>query len=187
MNFIIEILMATWDLLVDASVYILFGLLVAGLLRVFLNPNSIAKHLGQGRFKSVFKAAFFVFTEKKQDPNDMVETMIELCTISRRQGLISLSRMEIEDDLLRKACNLIADGSKEDLIRDNLHIEIESMKQRHFIVQDVFRKMAIYAPSFGMMGTLIGLVQILGVDSFSSIEIGRNFAEFVIADDAGKI
>jgi chemotaxis protein MotA len=87
--------------------------------------------------------------------------MIELCTISRRQGLISLSRMNIEDDLLRKACNLIADGSKEDLIRDTLHIEIESMKQRHFIIQDVFKKMAIYAPSFGMMGTLIGLVQML--------------------------
>jgi uncharacterized membrane protein YraQ (UPF0718 family) len=59
LNFLIEILLATWDLLVDASVYILFGLLVAGLLRVFLNPNSIAKHLGQGRFKSVIKAAFF--------------------------------------------------------------------------------------------------------------------------------
>ncbi|MGD9045749.1 MAG: hypothetical protein PVG06_18705 [Desulfobacterales bacterium] len=59
MNFIIEIILATWDLLVDASIYILFGLLIAGLLRVFLNPNSIAKHLGQGRFKSVLKAAFF--------------------------------------------------------------------------------------------------------------------------------
>ncbi|MGD2184519.1 MAG: hypothetical protein PVI71_00270 [Desulfobacterales bacterium] len=55
----IEILLASWDLLTDASVYIIFGLLVAGFLRVFLNPNSIAKHLGQGRFKSVVKAAFF--------------------------------------------------------------------------------------------------------------------------------
>ena len=59
MNFIIEIMLATWHLLIDASVYILFGLLVAGLLRVFLNPSTIAKHLGQGRFKSVIKSAFF--------------------------------------------------------------------------------------------------------------------------------
>jgi len=50
LNLIIDILLASWDLLVDASVYILFG---------FLNPNSIARHLGQGRFKSVIKAAFF--------------------------------------------------------------------------------------------------------------------------------
>jgi uncharacterized membrane protein YraQ (UPF0718 family) len=59
LNFIIEILLASWNLLVDASVYILFGLLVAGLLRMFLNPNSIARHLGHGRLKSVIKAAFF--------------------------------------------------------------------------------------------------------------------------------
>ena len=135
---------------------------VPGFMIVF--GGTIASTLITFQLKDVitaFKAAFFVFTAKKQDPNDMVETMIELCTISRRQGLVALSRMDIEDDLLRKACNLIADGSKEDLIRDTLHIEIESMKQRHFIVQDVFRKMAIYAPSFGMMGTLIGLVQML--------------------------
>ena len=59
LNFIVEILLATWHLLIDASVYILFGLLVAGLLRVFLNPSTIAKHLGQGRFKPVIKSAFF--------------------------------------------------------------------------------------------------------------------------------
>ena len=59
LSFITDILLATWDLLVDASVYILFGLLVAGLLRVFLNPSSITRHLGQGRFKSVLKSAFF--------------------------------------------------------------------------------------------------------------------------------
>ena len=58
MNFIINIFIESWDLLVDASVYILFGLMVAGLLRVFLNPISIARHLGRGRFKSVIKAAF---------------------------------------------------------------------------------------------------------------------------------
>jgi len=50
-------LTTSWDLLVDSSVYIIFGLMVAGGLRVFLNPGSVAKHLGQGRFISVFKAA----------------------------------------------------------------------------------------------------------------------------------
>ncbi len=58
MNFIIEVLSASWNLLLDASVYILFGLLISGLLRVFLNPNSVIRHLGRGRYSSVFKAAF---------------------------------------------------------------------------------------------------------------------------------
>ena len=46
-------------------------------------------------------------------------------------------------------------------MRDTLNIEIESMKQRHYIIQDVFKKMALYAPAFGMLGTLIGLIQML--------------------------
>ncbi len=58
MNFIVEVFTESWHLLLDASVYILFGLTVSGLLRVFLNPNSVVKHLGRGRFASVFKAAF---------------------------------------------------------------------------------------------------------------------------------
>ncbi len=58
MNFIIEVIAESWHLLLDASVYILFGLLVSGFLRVFLNPNSVVRHLGRGRFSSVFKAAF---------------------------------------------------------------------------------------------------------------------------------
>ena len=58
MNFIFEALQASWHLMLDASVYILFGLFISGLLRVFLSPNSVARHLGRGRFLSVFKAAF---------------------------------------------------------------------------------------------------------------------------------
>jgi uncharacterized membrane protein YraQ (UPF0718 family) len=58
LNFIVNVLLASWDLLIDSSVYILFGLIIAGLLRVFLNPGSVARHLGQGRFVSVLKSAF---------------------------------------------------------------------------------------------------------------------------------
>jgi len=58
LNFIINVLAESWHLLLDASIYILFGLIVSGLLRVFLNPNTVVTHLGRGRFASVFKAAF---------------------------------------------------------------------------------------------------------------------------------
>ena len=65
MEFITEILMEflaasfreAWHLLLESSVYVLFGLLVSGLIRVFLSPHSVAAHLGRGRFRSVFKAA----------------------------------------------------------------------------------------------------------------------------------
>ena len=53
----LEILRASWLLLQQASVYMLFGILVAGLLRVFISPAAVARHLGRGRFSSVFKAS----------------------------------------------------------------------------------------------------------------------------------
>ncbi len=55
-NILIEILGASWNLLQQASVYMLFGILFSGLLKVFLSPDTVARHLGRGRFSSVFKA-----------------------------------------------------------------------------------------------------------------------------------
>ncbi len=57
MDLILSVLHEAWNLLLESSVYIIFGLMVSGLLRVFLNPNSVGHHFGQGRFLSVFKAA----------------------------------------------------------------------------------------------------------------------------------
>ncbi|MFO7605947.1 MAG: permease [Desulfurivibrionaceae bacterium] len=59
MTFIINVLSASWDLLLDASVYILFGIVIAGLLKSFLSTEYVARHLGRGRFGPVFKAALF--------------------------------------------------------------------------------------------------------------------------------
>jgi uncharacterized membrane protein YraQ (UPF0718 family) len=57
MNIITDILKASWELLLESSIYILFGLIVSGLFRSLLNPQAVAHHLGTGRFSSVFKAA----------------------------------------------------------------------------------------------------------------------------------
>lgn len=57
MNMIFSVFQQSWNILLESSVFILFGLLVSGLLRVFLNPGAVAKHLGSGRFRSVFKAS----------------------------------------------------------------------------------------------------------------------------------
>jgi uncharacterized membrane protein YraQ (UPF0718 family) len=57
MYLLLEILAKSWDLLLDSSVYILFGLVISGLVRAWVNPQTVARHLGQGRFTSVFKAA----------------------------------------------------------------------------------------------------------------------------------
>lgn len=58
MEILTQILIESWNILLDSSVYILFGILIAGLLQVVLTPTYVSKHLGKGRFKSVIKAAF---------------------------------------------------------------------------------------------------------------------------------
>ena len=108
-----------------------------------------------------FKAAFFILYERKIDPNDMVKNIIKIGKISRREGLLALSKIKTNHPILKKGCNLIADGAEEDHIRKALRIEIEALKHRHFNIQDVFIKMATFSPAFGMIGALIGLIQML--------------------------
>ncbi len=142
----------TMDMFIDvAGLMIVFGGAVSACLMAFPMKDVIA----------AFKAAMFCMTADKMEPNAMVATMVDLCTVTRKNGLVALSKMKFEEDFLRKAANLIADGTKEEIIRETLTIEIDAMKQRHAVIQDVFSKLAAYCPAFGMIGTLIGLVQML--------------------------
>jgi chemotaxis protein MotA len=110
---------------------------------------------------AAFKAAYYVFSEEEVDPNTVVSTMVDLSNLSRRKGIVELSRIKAESGFLKKAATLISDGASEDQIRRTLEIEIDSLKLRHQTVQDIFKRMGAYAPSFGMIGTLIGLVNML--------------------------
>jgi len=151
---------------------VIVAILIGGDIHNFINVPGMMIVLGGTaaatlltfRFKDVvsaFKAAYFVFNAEPENPNNMVETMIRLCTVSRREGLLKLGGIKTKSRFLKKACDLIADSSEEEIIRSSLRTEIESLKMRHFIVQDVFRKMGTFSPAFGMLGTLIGLVQML--------------------------
>lgn len=53
----VQMVLETWSLLMSSAAYVLFGMLVAGLLRVFLSPSTVVRHLGTGRFSSVLKAS----------------------------------------------------------------------------------------------------------------------------------
>ena len=147
-------------ILIGGSVHNFFNL--PGFMVVF--GGTIAATLLTFQLKDVitaFRAAFLVFSKKKRDPNDMVATMISLCYITRREGIFKLGSVKTKSPFLKKVCNLIADGAEEELFRKTMAIEVDAMKSRHLMVQDVFKKMGIYAPAFGMLGTLIGLIQML--------------------------
>jgi chemotaxis protein MotA len=135
---------------------------VPGLMIVF--GGTLASTLLTFPFRDVvqaFKAAWYVFREGRVDPNSVVATMVDLSNLTRRKGIVELSRIKTDSDFLKKASLLIADGAGEDQIRRTLEIEIDSLKMRHHVVQDIFKKMGAYSPAFGMLGTLIGLVKML--------------------------
>lgn len=108
-----------------------------------------------------FTGALAMFMKKKGKVEDVVNIMVRIAEISRREGLIALENIQTENPILKKACQLIADNADPQLIRDTLSIEIGTMKRRHNISIEVFQKLAGYGPAFGMIGTLIGLVQML--------------------------
>lgn len=111
--------------------------------------------------RQAMAAGFKAFSSRRVRPQEVVDIMVRVADISRREGLIALENIQTENKVLKKACQLIADNADPDIIRDTLRIEITSMKRRHRVGQDVFRRLAAFAPAFGMIGTLIGLVQML--------------------------
>ncbi len=115
--------------------------------------------------RQAFKAGMKVFSSRKTRSQDVVSTMVKVAEISRREGILALQRVQTDNPLLRKATQLIADNADPDLIRDTVAIEIASMKRRHKIGISVFQKLGSLAPAFGMIGTLIGLVQMLATMS----------------------
>lgn len=108
-----------------------------------------------------FKASVKTFTNKRTMPAEVVDTMIQVAEISRREGLLALERVQTDNMVLKKALQLIADSADPGLINDTMSLEISSMKRRHNISISVLSRMGGLGPAFGMVGTLIGLVQML--------------------------
>ncbi len=112
---------------------------------------------------AAFKSVILVFLNKQHDPNDLIADLTKLSRIANSRGLAALERVNKEKQSLfmRKALTLISDNAEEQMIYSTLRIEIQSLKIRNHIIQDIFQKMGLYAPAFGMIGTLIGLVEML--------------------------
>ncbi len=113
---------------------------------------------------SALRTSGAVFYHSRRNPNDMLDLMLELSRYAQYHGFTALAKMEKEEypDIIKKTIQLTADNMDEGVISAALRTEIESVKLRDMVIQDIFYKMAMYAPAFGMMGTIIGLISMLG-------------------------
>lgn len=111
-----------------------------------------------GSFGAMAKA--FLPPVKKQD--QLVERMIELAGIARKDGMMALEGQEVPDKFFAKGMQLLVDGADEAKLVKQLTQEIKSMKGRHEVNQGVVKAWIDIAPAMGMIGTLVGLVIMLG-------------------------
>ncbi len=107
------------------------------------------------------KIAMKAFFSPKQSPEEIIEKVVDLAVKARKESIIALEKEEIDDPFLAKGIRLVVDGTAPALVRSILKTEIGFMKQRHATGQKVFKTLGAMGPAFGMIGTLIGLVQML--------------------------
>ncbi|MCB9880462.1 MAG: MotA/TolQ/ExbB proton channel family protein [Planctomycetes bacterium] len=96
-------------------------------------------------------------------PTEEIERIVGYSNLARREGLLALEEKidEVSDDFTRKALRLIIDGFPGPTVREILEIDIENLMARHSEGKKLLDNMGAMAPAFGMIGTLIGLVQML--------------------------
>ncbi len=93
--------------------------------------------------------------------DEIIPAVIHLAAKARKEGLVALEGEEIEDTFLERGVQLGVDGLSPELVRLTLMNEVAALKRRHQRGQKIFKYMATISPAMGMVGTLIGLVQML--------------------------
>ncbi len=109
-----------------------------------------------------FKVGMKTLFAKTPDPTQIIRQIVDLANLARRESLVALEKASVEDEFLKKGVLLVADGTEEGLLRSILETEIAFMRQRHSYGQSIFKAMGNMSPAFGMIGTLIGLINMLG-------------------------
>ncbi len=122
------------------------------------------------------------------NPADVISNIINLSNISRKEGLLALEEAthDMDDEFLKKGINLVVDGTDPDLVRGILETDLINLESRHKKVISFWEKWAEMGPAWGMIGTLIGLINMLvKLDDASSI--GPNMSVALITTLYGSI
>lgn len=136
-----------------ASLLIVFGGTFAALL-VSVPLQKVISTL------SVLRNAFF---SKPRSPQKIIRDLVSYAEIARRNGILSLESMtdDIEDEFIVEGIRMAVDGTDPELMGQILGSEIDAQAARHRQGKQIFEILGKYAPAFGMIGTLIGLVIML--------------------------
>lgn len=158
--------------LIGGTALVFSSILVGGDVAMFINVPGILIVIGgtvatcfikhsMGDVLNSFKVAMKAFLVKIDPPDEIMEQMMGLSKLAKEKGLMALEGQQPEDEFTAKAFQYLADGFEENHIKELLKKDLDLTVRRHQTGQKVFKGMGASAPAFGMVGTLIGLVQML--------------------------
>jgi len=133
------------------SVLVVIGGTIAGTLIMFPISSVLTS------FRTLMKT----FINKPQPTADIIAVMVKLAAKVRKEGVLALEKEKVNDSFMEKAIRLLVDGIDQATIRTMLDNEVSAIQERHYNGSQVFEQIGTLAPAFGMIGTLIGLVQML--------------------------
>jgi chemotaxis protein MotA len=160
--------------IVSAFGLVLAAIFMGGGLNIFVNVPSLLIVVGGtvgvtliayplkdflGVLKVVQKALF----SKNISVDELIKRFAGFASKTRKEGILALESelKDVKDEFLKKGVQLSIDGLEPQEIRDILDTEIDYVRNRHQLGAEIFTTMGTYAPAMGMIGTLIGLVQML--------------------------
>ena len=185
---------ATWSGIILALAGIVGGLLIeGGKIAQVLQPTAALIVFG-GTLGAVLiqfplavvltsiKRLAQVFMEPKQDSQEVVQDLVTFARQARREGIISLDAKlaEVEDAFLRKALMLAVDGTEPRELREVMELELDNLGEREDQVPQVFESAGGFAPTVGIIGAVMGLIQVMQhLDKID--EVGRGIAVAFVA------
>lgn len=159
--------------IVAGAGFIFLAIFMGGSISQFVDPPSMMIVIGGGLAATLIRfplagvvSAFatggkVAFTHKKIDPRELIEQIAEMGDIVRKSGPLGLENVEVDEPNLKKGAQYIADGYDAAFIRETMELERDQFITRLSEGQRVFKSLGDAAPAFGMIGTLVGLVQML--------------------------
>lgn len=151
---------------------ILASIVTGGEFSIFVNMPSLMVVVGGtfgavmmkftlGQFFGAFKVAMRAFIFKLDKPEDLIEQTVEMANEARKGGLLALEGKETGNDFLAKGIQMMVDGHEPEVVRQTLMKDLTAAVERHSTGKKIFMAIGDAAPAMGMIGTLIGLVQML--------------------------
>lgn len=158
--------------IIGAFAIVLAAMAMGGSIIIFVNVPSILVVIGGTifavlmkftltQFLGAFKVAAKSFKFQLSAPEELIVEVVDIAETARKGGLLALEGKEVSNDFLQRGIQLLVDGHDPDVVRSLLSKEMKEAASRHDWGAKIWTQIGDVAPAMGMIGTLVGLVQML--------------------------